>query len=113
MDLKEIVRQCRGDSKRWFPNNWNNNTEADVAFHILATAGEAGELANQMKKVLRGDISFEEAKSSISEEAIDVFIYLCNIFALLEVDPVKLYAIKRRRNEQRFGNRPSGAAATL
>lgn len=105
LDLKGYVHQCVADSKRWFPD-----TSSDLGFHALAMVGEAGELANLVKKVLRGTISLEEARMELAEEAIDVFIYLSNIFALLGVDPDRVYAIKRAKNEKRFGGTHKEAA---
>lgn len=103
-DLKEMVLQCKLDSQRWFPETYNGDATATLAFQALALGGEAGEFQNIVKKIVRGTMTLEEARSALAEEAVDVLIYLCNIFAALEVDPVKIYAIKRRRNEQRFGN---------
>lgn len=112
-DLKDLVLQCKLDSQRWFPDTWNDDTS--LLYQAVALAGEVGELCNLVKKVQRGTLSLEEARAELGEEAIDVLIYLCNIFALLEVDPVKIYAIKRRRNEARFGDgrRVAGSATAV
>jgi NTP pyrophosphatase (non-canonical NTP hydrolase) len=75
--------------------------------YALSIAGEAGELANQVKKVHRGSITLDEARASIGEEAVDVLIYLLNLFAVLGVDPVDVYKEKRQKNELRF-SRPGG-----
>lgn len=97
-DLLGMVHQCRLDTRRWFPNQ-----EEDLGFLGLALAGEVGELCNIIKKVERGTLTLEEARAEMGEEAVDVLIYLCNIFAALGVDPTKIYATKRRKNENRFG----------
>ncbi len=97
-DLLGMVHQCRTDTRRWFPNQ-----EEDLGFQGLALAGEVGELCNLIKKVERGSMTFEEARDAMGEEAADVLIYLCNIFATIDVDPTKVYAAKRRKNELRFG----------
>lgn len=111
-DLVDLVAQCYRDSKRWFPGS-----KDDLGFMTLAMLGEGGELANLVKKVERGTHSMEDLRAEMGEEAVDVLIYLCNIFAILGVDPVKIYAIKRAKNERRFGNgngqrAASGAPAT-
>lgn len=99
-DLKAYAHQCLIDTKRWFPEIADN-----LNHHALSLAGEVGEFCNLLKKVERGDCTFEEARAELAEEGIDVFIYLANIFALLGVDPDKVYAIKRAKNERRFGGR--------
>lgn len=49
----------------WSMNDW-----------MTALCGEVGELANELKKVHRGDISIEEAREKISNEIADVQCYL-------------------------------------
>lgn len=55
MELNEYQRRCnRQDGSVMYPSHGKGNDEA-IAYNILALNGEAGELANKMKKVLRGD----------------------------------------------------------
>lgn len=103
MTIEEITTQCREDSQRWFPD-----TEDGLAFMVLALAGEVGELANLVKKVERGTHTMTQLKEEMGKEAIDVLIYLCNIFYLLDIKPSEVYRAKREFNERRFG----GAAPT-
>lgn len=42
-----------------------------------AAAGEAGELANECKKVRRGDVELHEVRQKIADEIGDVVTYLC------------------------------------
>jgi NTP pyrophosphatase (non-canonical NTP hydrolase) len=57
------------DGSDWSPAEW-----------LQATVGELGELANMLKKVKRGDYSFEEGRAEIAKEFADVAIYL-DLFA--------------------------------
>ena len=103
--LQGIVDQCESDSERWFPDRAD-----DLPFMVLALAGEVGELANHIKKMARGSVTYDQIRKDASEEAIDIFIYLCNIFAALGIDPVAEYHRKREFNERRFGNNAERAA---
>jgi NTP pyrophosphatase (non-canonical NTP hydrolase) len=42
-----------------------------------AAAGEAGELANECKKVRRGDVELHEVREKIGKEIADTVTYLC------------------------------------
>lgn len=53
------------DGSDWSLGEWMN-----------AVLGELGEAANLIKKVQRGDLSIEEARSSIADELADVVTYL-------------------------------------
>jgi len=102
MNLKELIEQCQRDSDRWFPS-----VSKDLPFTVLALVGETGEMANIVKKVVRGSISLEKVKDDLGEEAVDVLIYLCMVFAALDIDPIQVYKEKRQKNELRF-SRPDG-----
>lgn len=53
----------------WLPVGWP-----------LAICGEAGELANLMKKVMRGDFTIEEKRREIEGEIADIICY-CDLMA--------------------------------
>jgi len=101
MNLNELIDQCQLDSDRWFPN-----ISKDLPFTVLALVGETGEMANLVKKVVRGSLSLENVKDDLGEEAVDVLIYLCMVFAALDIDPIQVYREKRAKNELRFGRGP-------
>jgi NTP pyrophosphatase (non-canonical NTP hydrolase) len=106
--LHFLMDQCTRDSKRWFPK-----TKDDLAFMVLAMAGEVGEVANIVKKVERGSMTLEHAMdqenksgSTLQEEVVDVLIYLLNLMALpqfKDVDWMSIWYEKRQFNEERFG----------
>lgn len=69
-DAKGRKAHSKDDGSDWSPGEW-----------ICAVTGELGELANLIKKVKRGDLTMEEARTAISKEIADVVIYL-DILAL-------------------------------
>lgn len=101
MDLGTMISQCRADSTKWFPEAQRLDTM------VLCMAGEVGEVANLVKKVIRGSITVEEALAKgLAEEIVDVLIYLCNLMGLKEFREVDWKAIwddKRDYNKERFG----------
>jgi NTP pyrophosphatase (non-canonical NTP hydrolase) len=99
MILQAMITQCTSDSARWFPG------AQDLGFTTLAMCGEAGEVANLVKKIVRGSITFEDVYLELPEEIIDVLIYLCNLMGLPEFKDTnwkEIWDAKRRFNEERF-----------
>lgn len=96
--LRQLAQQCDEDSHRWFPRT------ADNLFYMAAsTCGEAGEMLNEVKKVERGSVTFnDDSRSKILEEAADTLVYLMNVFALCDADPLWWYNYVRRKNVARF-----------
>jgi NTP pyrophosphatase (non-canonical NTP hydrolase) len=101
MSLTDIAIQCIADSKRWFPEH-----AEDVGYLALCMAGEVGEFANLVKKGIRGTHSLndDEFRRAMAFELTDVFIYLMNLAAVMDIDLGRIYQIKREYNEQRFGS---------
>jgi NTP pyrophosphatase (non-canonical NTP hydrolase) len=91
-----IPQQCLDDGYRWFPGS---QTPMDMA---LGLCGEAGEVAEVIKKRRRGSIKYEEAQERIAGELADAFIYLMNLCAMFEVNILDAYHEKRVKNEERF-----------
>lgn len=98
-DLARLIQQCRSDTRRWFPEKVD-----DINHQALGLGGEVGEVLNLLKKVDRGDMPLEEVRKHLSEELVDVMIYLFTIFGILGVDPTTVYELKRAHNERRFGS---------
>jgi NTP pyrophosphatase (non-canonical NTP hydrolase) len=102
MNLQRLIDQCRDDSERWFPE-----VKDSLAVMALGLNGEAGEVADIIKKVERGSIELEGyVIDDLAEEIIDVLIYLANLMGYLELrHPIEwdhVYDKKREKNEQRF-----------
>jgi len=101
--IQDIVTQCLDDSKEWFPD-----VAESLTHHCLALAGEVGELCNVVKKVERGSVDEVSARQMLRDETADVFIYLCNVAAVLGMDLEAEYDIKRSFNARRFGRDDAG-----
>jgi NTP pyrophosphatase (non-canonical NTP hydrolase) len=70
----------------------------------VALAGEVGEFANVVKKIVRGDFSLELAKPDIRSELADILIYLLKLSNQLDIDLEKAFALKVAQNEKRFAS---------
>lgn len=103
MDLGDMIQQCTEDSVQWFPN-----MKQDPAFLTLCLAGEVGETANLIKKVVRGSVTWDEAiVAGLPEEIIDILVYLCNLMGhetFKDIDWEEVWNSKRTINEARFAN---------
>ena len=71
MDFNEY--QEKASSTALYPGE---KTILGVSYCALGLAGEAGEYANKVKKVIRGDASLSEATELLVEELGDVLWYL-------------------------------------
>jgi NTP pyrophosphatase (non-canonical NTP hydrolase) len=65
-----------------------------VSDWIMAITGELGELANELKKVHRGDVTFEERRGAIEREFADVLAYLTLLASRCRVDLAKAVVTK-------------------
>lgn len=116
--LDVLVKQCLKDSKDWFPGTANASSgqagdiQRALIHHSLSLCGEAGELANLIKKVDRGqfDVTSIMFQNDAREELVDVFIYVLNLAGLLGMDLLKEYLKKRDKNSARFGKAHTNGA---
>ncbi len=98
--LRDIQRQCRQDSDGYFPD-----LVPDFWYLGLALAGEAGELANHLKKYYRVEETSEAREAHLEEarkELPDILIYLCLIAEEMGVDLTEAYYKKREFNNGRY-----------
>jgi NTP pyrophosphatase (non-canonical NTP hydrolase) len=105
--LQQLVDQCIADSAKYFPDydSAKGSPTGRLQHHVLSLCGESGELANLVKKIDRGSLSYnsEGVRLALADEATDVLIYLLNIFGELGVDPLREFFKKRDFNNKRFG----------
>lgn len=114
--LDDIAQQCLEDSVAWFPETCNPDQAGlgrAVMHHLVALAGEVGELCNIIKKVDRGSKTWEEVAADAALELTDVLIYVANLAAIMGVSLEKLYQIKREFNNERFTNASSPDSTDL
>jgi NTP pyrophosphatase (non-canonical NTP hydrolase) len=99
--LSFLERQALEDSQRWFGDVANSHS---LSHHVLALCGEAGELANVVKKIERGSLDQRSAATMmmLNMETVDVFTYTLNIAGLLGLDLDKGNQYTRAANEKRF-----------
>ena len=99
MDIRAIQDSCVEDSKRWFPD-----IQPTPHYLTIALAGEVGEFANIVKKVMRGSLEMNnKTRVELAMELTDCLIYACLLASSLQVDLGECYQLKREYNEERFG----------
>lgn len=101
-----IEKQKEFDSKHKSSFNWNEKiTDKNInilEFLLLSMVGEFGETANIIKKVIRGDKTLNEVREDLSEEVIDILIYVLKLAYQLDIDIEKVYNQKMIKNKKRF-----------
>jgi len=107
--IQALMQTCREDGLRWFPHS---QTPENLT---LCLAGEVGEIANIMKKVVRGDFTIFDAvlDEGLAEEVVDALIYLLSLMGHPDFQGVNWQHIwdrKRKFNEERFGTPPMDEA---
>lgn len=107
MHLREIMdRQQEFDTKHKGKFEWSEKIGPEnlqmLQFLILSVLGELGELANIVKKIERGDFTFSEKESDISEEIVDIFIYTIKMCNQLGIDLEDGFLKKLQKNWERF-----------
>lgn len=102
--LNALALQCHEDSDKWFGDIVDIDGERAIVHHALSLCGEAGELANLVKKVDRGSLDLNDPSTRIklAGELTDVFVYTLNLAYLLRVDLERSYLHIRANNETRF-----------
>lgn len=110
MTYRGLVASVRHDSNEWFPNINDMNLEAQVQFTMLALAGELGEAANLMKKIIRDGFTHKHWEH-LKEEVCDIQIYLAELVGLLNIDMEEEYGRKRAFNAERFGRNSTSDSA--
>jgi NTP pyrophosphatase (non-canonical NTP hydrolase) len=80
------------DGSDWSDSDW-----------LMAVTGELGEFANLRKKVLRGDLTMEQALPMLADELADVATYLDILAFRLGVDLGAAVVDKFNRVSERVG----------
>ncbi len=103
--LDSIASEARRNSERWFPGVHDPNVAlVPLSVHYaLGMCGEAGEVANLVKKALRkGETNAE----GLADELADVFIYLLLLADEVGVNLYAAYHHKADICEKRWGRLP-------
>jgi len=93
----------RANSERWFPELHTSGQPLKV-FYALGLSGEVGEVANEVKKSIRGHQANGVRRIEIGPELADVFTYLLLLADEFGVDLIAEYREKAAFNERRWGN---------
>lgn len=91
-DAKGRKCHAKDDGSDWSPAQW-----------LQAVTGELGEYANLRKKVERGDLTLDEARSMLADELADVVIYLDILAAQIGVDLSEAIVAKWNRTSEKVG----------
>lgn len=107
MDLSELIdKQRRFDSQRQTTFDWSAPITAGdfhgLLHNVLSLTGEAGEVANLVKKFDRGDFDFDHLLDELPGELADVLIYVLKISYQAGIDLERAIAEKMDYNEERF-----------
>lgn len=107
MDLRQLIElQIEFDkehsAQRPFYVPISATNPQDLEHLVVCMVGELGEFANILKKVVRGDLSYENAESHLHEELTDIFIYLMKVAGQTGVDLEARYLEKLQKNKTRF-----------
>lgn len=107
MTIEELIElQKEFDEKHQSNFKWDIKvTDSNIEmfeFLLVSLAGEVGEIANIVKKIVRGDFKLMEKKMDIQEELADAFAYLLKLSYQLDIDLEKAYMDKMKKNCERF-----------
>ena len=74
------------------PSFKNDSIEKKLSVGGLGVAGEAGEVADLIKKVLHHEVPFESVRDKLIKEMGDVYWYLEYLGAALQIDTEEVLA---------------------
>lgn len=102
-DLHELAVHMRENSERWFPRLHSKGPDDQIPLHqfyTLGLVGEAGEVANIVKKAARQGILYPE---DLAPELADGFTYLLLLTHEMHIDLIGAYHEKEKICEERWG----------
>lgn len=128
IDLNALAAESLADSAAWFPGLHEQSRARLVNHFVLGIGGEAGEVLDVWKKadacqadqlrrleLLEPDEALgllpscsthadgKHSRQALEDELADLFTYMLNLAALLEIDLVAAKARKRRELIERWG----------
>jgi NTP pyrophosphatase (non-canonical NTP hydrolase) len=106
MTIPEFQKDMVMNTFRWFPDTVKNG-QIDLHMLIYGICGEAGEVAEEMKKFLRGSRTEQQLTERLAIESVDCFHYIVLLWYVLGIDPGEVYQRITRDNEKRFGPQAS------
>jgi len=102
MTIPEFQKDMVDMTHRWFPEVVRDGT-IDLNMLVYGICGEAGEIAEEMKKFIRGSRTQEQLIERLGDESVDCFHYIALLWVVLGIDPGVVYKKLTEANEKRFG----------
>jgi NTP pyrophosphatase (non-canonical NTP hydrolase) len=107
MEFSQIVKlQSDFDAQHRSREVWDapiTKDNIELLEHLLVClVGEIGECANITKKIVRGDIEYEDSRPQLASELADSFIYLIKICNQAGIDLEHEFVERLNYNQQRF-----------
>ena len=107
MNLSEIMKkQAEFDKAHAGRSEWGEAVTVGnlqlLEHELVCLLGEIGEFANVVKKTIRGDLTYQDAKPQLVEELTDTFIYLIKLCNSLGMDLESAFSDRLNFNWQRF-----------
>jgi NTP pyrophosphatase (non-canonical NTP hydrolase) len=107
VNIEQLIKKQREfDSAHNGNFNWDEEINDEnielLEYLLICMVGEFGEISNVIKKVVRGDYKLEEVKEHLSEEVIDILIYVIKLAYQLNIDIEQTYEKKMEKNKLRF-----------
>ena len=87
LTLRWLAARCHANSRQWFPSN-HESERAAITHCTLGLVGEAGEVANKVKKLFgySDQTVPPNLRADIVEELIDTLIYNMVLLDILNAD---------------------------
>lgn len=109
MELNELMQLQRQFDEQHASNfQWDEKVSEEnlnmLKFIMISLAGEVGEMAGIIKKILRGDFSLNSSLPAISDECADIFAYLIKMCYQLNINLEDAFLQKLEKNRNRFQN---------
>lgn len=113
MDIKEAGRRIIHDSNFWFGDH-GGDLKAQVIHFALGIAGEAGEVADIIKKMDVCDFGStcdkhapgKHDKAALGSEIADLLTYVFGMASILDIDIPWEMEMSRAKNVRRWGTPP-------
>jgi NTP pyrophosphatase (non-canonical NTP hydrolase) len=100
------VRGSDFDATHASRQRWNapiTKDNVELLEHLLVCLiGEVGECANVTKKIVRGDVQYDDVRAELASELTDSFIYLAKICNQAGIDLEQEFLRKLDYNKKRF-----------
>jgi NTP pyrophosphatase (non-canonical NTP hydrolase) len=102
MTLNDLSKRALADSVSWFPHLHAGDVYEKLGYFALALGGEAGELQNVVKKIIRDGLT-PELVDSATEELADVVTYALLFAGVFHLDLDAALEAKRNICVERWG----------